>query len=120
VKTYLELCEERGVESVSLEHAGHALPVIEAARSGDAAAIDAVSSMAEMLGRAMATIAAVLGPEAFILGGGVSGGFDVFEKPLLEAYRSHVIPAGRDIPVMVATLGNDAGMVGAAYFAKSM
>jgi glucokinase len=120
VKTYLELCEAHGVEPVALEHAGHALPVIEAARAGDPVAVEAVGSMAKMLGRAMAAIAVVLGPEAFILGGGVSGGFDVFEAPLLEAYRTYVIPAGADIPVVVAELGNDAGIVGAAYFAKSM
>ena len=50
----------------------------------------------------------------FILGGGMCGGWDTFGDVCLEKYRAYAITGCRDTLIRVATLGNDAGFLGAA------
>ena len=90
---------------------------VDALAAGDEAAAAAVSTMCEYLGRALALIAAVVDPEAFVLGGGVSNSASQYLDELYAAYRRYALAVCADTPIEIASLGNDAGIFGAAYMA---
>jgi glucokinase len=57
----------------------------------------------------------VLDPEAVIVGGGLGSAGGRYWDSMLGAIREHIwADASRDLPVLAATLGPDAGMIGAA------
>jgi glucokinase len=62
----------------------------------------------------------VLDPECFVLGGGVSEAGDVLLKPTAAAFEQLLTGRGRRplAQVVLAQLGNDAGLVGAADLAR--
>ena len=91
-----------------------------AAQQGCPVAIASFNQIGEQLGRGMATVSALLDPEVFVIGGGVCEAGDLLLAPIRAEYevrltaRSH-----RPLPTIVAaTLGNDAGIVGAADLAR--
>jgi glucokinase len=94
--------------------------VTEAARLGDPVAIAAFNSLGDWLGQGLADLAAVLDPESFIVGGGVSQAGDLFLKPMVAAFEQRLTGRGHRpvATVQSAALGNDAGLVGAADLAR--
>ena len=88
--------------------------IFDAAKEGDAFAQERIAVYADALGRAMATIASVVDPELFLLGGGVSRSGKMLTDPVREAYKKYAFHASRKAKIRVAKLGNDAGMYGAA------
>ncbi len=66
------------------------------------------------------SLAAVLDPELFVFGGGVAVAGELLLDPVREAFRQHVPARGYhpEPAFVVATLANDAGMVGAADLAR--
>jgi glucokinase len=113
VRNYREACEAAGREP--RDTSTGSLAVFEAYQDGDPEAAAAVELMCDKLGLCLASTAEVVDPELFVMGGGVSGSFDVFAPRLRERFRDQVIPACREIPIEPAQLGNDAAMYGAAY-----
>ncbi|MDQ1629792.1 MAG: glucokinase [Actinomycetota bacterium] len=101
-------------EGVSGQH------VTQAARLGDPVAIAAFTALGGWLGQGLADLAAVLDPETFIVGGGVSEAGDLFLKPMVEAFEERLTGRGHRpvATVELAQLGNDAGLVGAADLAR--
>ena len=87
--------------------------VFDAARSGDALAAREVDEMADTLGMALASIAATVDPEAFLVGGGVSRAGDVLFAPLTRHFKEYAFRSCRETPIKQASLGNDAGIYGA-------
>ena len=69
--------------------------------------------MTDILGMALATIAATTDPEMFMVGGGVARAGDVLFDPLKAHYKTYAFPSCRETPIKQATLGNDAGIYGA-------
>ena len=114
IRLYREECTASGADEVPIAHATDALAVFEAARANNPEATRACERLADYLARAMSIIAAIADPEMFILGGGMCGGWDTFGDTCLEKYRAYAIPGCRDTTIHVATLGNDAGFLGAA------
>lgn len=114
IRLYREECAASGADEVPIAHATDALAVFEAARANNPEAMRACERLADYLARAMSIIAAIVDPEMFILGGGMCGGWDTFGDTCLEKYRAYAIPGCRDTLIRVATLGNDAGFLGAA------
>jgi len=94
--------------------------VTEAAMEGDAAAVELLGDLGRWLGEGMAQIAAVLDPALFVVGGGVVEAGDLLIEPARVALgRTLTARTHRpDIPVVPATLGNEAGMIGAADLAR--
>lgn len=88
--------------------------VLSAARDGDALALTVVETSCRYLGWALAAVTMVLDPQAYIIGGGVSkAGTFLTEK--IKKYHDKLSPmATRKADVVLATLGNDAGIYGAA------
>lgn len=89
---------------------------LDDALAGDPACRDAVIGTGRWLGRGLATLAAVLDPARFVIGGGVSTAGELLLGPAREELVRR-IPGGRRRPlpsVSVATWGNRSGWVGAA------
>jgi len=108
---------ERG-DSTSLallEKVDEAKQVFDAAKSGDEVALRIVNRAAYYLGRSMAMVAVVLNPQRFVVGGGVSRAGDILFEPIRETFKKYTPEAAADgVDIVPATLGNDAGVVGAA------
>ncbi|HEX6577633.1 MAG TPA: ROK family glucokinase [Jiangellaceae bacterium] len=94
--------------------------VTVAARDGDAAARELLTDLGRWLGEGLASFAAILDPAVFVIGGGVSAAGDLLLGPASDAYRRNLTGRGYrpEAEIRVATLGNDAGIVGAADLAR--
>ncbi|GIP48952.1 Glucokinase [compost metagenome] len=104
-------------DRTSLSHVENimAKDVFDAAKAGDEAAIRIVNRAAYYLGKSMAAVAVVLNPELFIVGGGVSKAGDILFNEVRSVFAKLTPePVQRGMQIVPATLGNDAGMVGAA------
>lgn len=89
--------------------------LVDAARTGDAAAIAALTLPMQALGASLAGAVALLDPEAIVLAGGVAASLDVLTPLLLEPLRRHLPPHLRAIDVRAGQFGPRAGLVGAAF-----
>lgn len=89
--------------------------VFDAARAGDETAVRIVQRAAYYLAKSMATVALVLNPNRFVLGGGVSKAGDLLLDPVRESFRKLAPKLAQEgVDIVAARLGNDAGMIGAA------
>lgn len=86
--------------------------VFDEAKAGDAVASELVDVLCNMLGTAMANIAAVADPEIFVIGGGVSRAGAILIDGIKEHYAAKAFHACAETEISLATLGNDAGMYG--------
>jgi glucokinase len=93
--------------------------VIQAARSGDAGAYEAVLRTAEKLGAGIASLLNLLDPEVVVVGGGVGvdAGRRLLERAEQVARERALEPAASSARIELAALGEDAGMIGAALLA---
>jgi len=88
--------------------------VIDAARAGDALALDLVAHEAELLGVGIVSLLHLFSPQAVVVGGGVSAGFDLLHPGIDAQVRGRAMPPFREVPIVVAQLGPNSGLVGAA------
>jgi glucokinase len=93
--------------------------VTEAARRGDPAALGILTEVGHRLGEGLAGLANVLDPDRIVVGGGAVDAGDLLLEPARSAFgRALEAPDHRPpVPIVPATLGNDAGAVGAALLA---
>ena len=89
----------------------------EAVKHGDAIAIRVAERFGFYLGWGLAVIAGVVNPEVFVLGGGVSKAGEMIIPYIEEHFKKHAFHACRDAKIVIATLGNNAGIMGAARMA---
>ena len=88
--------------------------VFDAVKAGDAVAIEIATQFGDYLGKGMAAVAAVVNPQIFVIGGGVSKAGEILFDYICPAYEKYVFHGCRDAKFTLATLGNDAGIFGAA------
>lgn len=89
--------------------------VLSAVTTGDRAAVTVVQSAGEALGVSVAWLVNVLDPEAVIVGGGLGSATGLYWDSFVASAREHIwSDTNRDLPILQAALGPDAGMVGAA------
>ena len=93
--------------------------ITEVAQAGDPAAVELLADLGAWVGEGAASVAAILDPELIVIGGGVAEAGDLLLEPIRAAYARQLTgrghrPMARIVP---ATLGNDAGLVGAAALA---
>ena len=88
--------------------------VFDGAKEGDAYCMEVVEKFGRYLGVALSNVAHVVDPEAFVIGGGVSKAGSVLIDYIRPYYQKAVFHADRDVKFELATLGNDAGIYGAA------
>jgi glucokinase len=95
--------------------AGAAPDVLALAEASDPLALSIVATAGQALGAAIAHLVNVLDPEAVVIGGGLGLAAGLYRRSLEEALRQYVwSEAHRDVPLLSASLGNDAGMIGSA------
>jgi len=88
------------------------------ARNGDKFALEFWESYGRDLGIGLSSLIYVLTPEAIVIGGGVSASAEFFFPAALAEIERRVLPSSRaDLQLLMAELGNQAGMVGAAKLA---
>ena len=102
------------VDSVLRSAEVSAKSVFDAVKAGDALAISVAEQFGEYLGKGLAAIAGVVNPEIFVIGGGVSKAGEVLFQYIQPAYQKYVFHGSREAKFALATLGNDAGIYGAA------
>ena len=88
--------------------------VFDAVKAGDPLAMEIAEEFGRYLGKGLACIAGVTNPEVFVIGGGVSKAGEVILDYIRKYYRQYVFHASKDAKFKLATLGNDAGIYGAA------
>lgn len=92
--------------------------IFDAAREGDEAAYHIVDETGSVLGSAMATLACVMNPEVFVIGGGVSKAGKILIDSISRGFRKNAFHAVQDTVIVTAELGNDAGIYGGAYLIR--
>ena len=93
--------------------------VFDAVKAGDELAIEAAKKFGEYLGKGLGIIAGVVNPEIFVIGGGVSKAGDVLFDYIKPPFEATVFHGCKDTEFALATLGNDAGIYGAAKMVLS-
>ncbi|MBM7584666.1 glucokinase [Bacillus pakistanensis] len=94
--------------------------VFDAARTGDALAKQVVNKLAFYLGIAIANLGSALNPEKIVLGGGVSRAGDILLKGVVDRFKEYAFSTvANSTKISIATLGNDAGVIGAAWLVKN-
>lgn len=88
--------------------------VFDAVKAGDLVAAEVAEEFGIYLGRALANLAAVTDPAVFVIGGGVSKAGEVLIPYIEKPYMESALFANKEVKFTLATLGNDAGICGAA------
>lgn len=88
--------------------------VWDAVKAEDRVAVQIAKQFGEYLGKGLAAVAAVVNPEVFVIGGGVSKAGEILFDYIRPAYEKYVFHGCRNARFALATLGNDAGIFGAA------
>ncbi len=88
--------------------------VLDAAKAGDALADEVVEVVARYLGLALGQAALIVDPEIFVIGGGVSKAGQFLVDRIFKYYDFFTPISQNKAKIGLATLGNDAGIYGAA------
>jgi glucokinase len=89
--------------------------VLAAAAAGDETAAEVVRTGAEALGVGVAWLINTLDPEAVLVGGGLGVAGGLYWEHFLASARRHVWAKDtRELPICMASLGPEAGLIGAA------
>ena len=89
--------------------------VFDAAKAGDHLAVEAVEVLGKYLGLVVANVALTVDPDVFVIGGGVSKAGQVLIDVITKYYHKFAkIIEDNKAKVVLAKLGNDAGIYGAA------
>lgn len=88
--------------------------VFDALKDGDQVAEEIVEEFGSYLGHAMANLAAVTDPAVIVIGGGVSKAGEILLGYVEKYFKEKAFFANKETEFVLATLGNDAGICGAA------
>lgn len=94
--------------------------VTTAAQEGDPLAVDLLHELGRWIGVGSASVAALLDPALVVVGGGVSAAGDLLLAPARQAFVDQLFARGHraEASFALASMGNDAGIVGAADLAR--
>jgi glucokinase len=93
--------------------------VTKAAIAGDETAIGVFDLIGGRLGVACSSFANIFQPDAIVVGGGVIAAGDLLLEPARRELQARALNPMNKTPILAATLGNDAGMIGAAAMART-
>lgn len=88
--------------------------VIDAAKAGDTIALEVVDTVSKYLGIALSHLALTVDPEIFVIGGGVSKAGEFLIDKIKEKFIFYTPITKNKADIVLAQLGNDAGIYGAA------
>ncbi|MDE6748242.1 MAG: ROK family glucokinase [Lachnospiraceae bacterium] len=106
--------QSSGKDSILRKGEISAKTVFDAVKAGDELAIEIAEKFGDYLGKGLGIIAGVINPEIFVIGGGVSKAGEVLFDYIKPSFEATVFHGCRDTIFALATLGNDAGIYGAA------
>jgi glucokinase len=94
--------------------------VFDTGRTGSKIAEKVILEITYYLGLVLANIANTLNPDKIVIGGGVSKAGEVLLNPLILQYKKFAYPpVSLSTTIVLAQLGNDAGVIGAAWLARN-
>ncbi len=94
--------------------------ILEAVEREDLLCIELVEDVGRELGRWLAGMINIFNPETVIIGGALSATGDYLLQPIRVATRRYSLNlVNQDTRIVLSTLGDDAGMVGACYIARA-
>lgn len=88
--------------------------VFDAVKAGDKVAIEVAEEFGNYLGHALANLAVVCDPDIIVIGGGVSKAGEVLFDYIVGPFKERAFFTNKDTKFALASLGNDAGICGAA------
>ena len=92
--------------------------IAEAATAGDELARDIFSETGRYISIALTSIAHILNPQIAIIGGGIAAaGENLLFQHIREEFTKRAMDIPREMEIVPANLGNEAGLVGAAMLA---
>ncbi len=91
--------------------------VVAAANAGDEAAAEIMGRVGQVLGEALVGIVNLLNPQLILIGGGIGESCPLVIERASQTITAEALAGRRDVKVVPAELGNDAGVVGAAALA---
>lgn len=91
--------------------------VINAALKGDEIAREILLDAGAVLGEALVGIVNLLNPKLIVVGGGIGESCGFMVERAAEVIGEHALAGRRDVRIVQAELGNDAGVLGAAALA---
>ena len=97
-----------GIEDLTSKH------ICDLANVGDHMALKILDRFGEYLGRSMSYISCTVDPDVFIIGGGMSKAGDLVIHAAQKYFRKYAFHVSKETKVVLATLGNDAGIFGCA------
>ena len=100
--------------SILREEEVNSKTVWDAVKISDSVAIEIANTFGKYLGKGLAAVAGVVNPEIFVIGGGVSKAGEILIDYIKPSYQKYVFNGSREVKFALATLGNDAGIYGAA------
>ncbi len=100
--------------SVLREGTVSAKTVFDAVKAGDQVAIEIAEQFGMYLGKGLASVANIVNPEIFVIGGGVSRAGEILLEFVEPEFQKYAFQACRNAKFALAKLGNDAGIYGAA------
>ncbi|MFC7393347.1 ROK family glucokinase [Scopulibacillus cellulosilyticus] len=94
--------------------------VLDRAKEQDHLAMSVVKKVAFHLGFALASFATTMNPSKIVIGGGVSKAGDTLLDPVKHYFKMYALPrVNEGVEIVPAQLGNDAGVIGGAWLAKT-
>lgn len=88
--------------------------VFDAVKAGDKVAMEVAEEFGKYLGYALSNLAVIVDPEVIVIGGGVSRAGEILLEYVTKYFMERVFFANKECKFALATLGNDAGIFGAA------
>lgn len=86
--------------------------IFDCAKEGDKASLAMADEVGSMLGKALASIACVVNPEAFVIGGGMAKAGNILIESIHRHYTEYAFHAACETVFKEAELGNHAGIYG--------
>lgn len=111
---------ESNKESILRQGKVTAKTVFDAVKQKDPLAMEVAEEFGKYLGDGLSVIAGVVNPETIVIGGGVSKAGEILMDYIKPYYEKNVFHANRNVKFALATLGNDAGIYGAAKLILDM
>jgi glucokinase len=88
--------------------------VFDGVKAGDALCEEIAEEFGRYLGTGLSMVTAVTDPSVIVIGGGVSKAGDILLDYIRGPYREHAFQKAKNVRFAIASLGNDAGIYGAA------
>ena len=92
--------------------------IFDEAKNGDKIALELTDRLGSYLALVLTHVAAVVDPQAFVIGGGVSKAGTILTDAIERHYNHNILKALCGKKILLAELGNDAGIYGAASMVR--